>query len=209
MFVRLACLLLSLIASTSFGQTSHEFTDKKGRKLEAQILFVRSTDVELKRVSDGKVFSISKDLLSDDDLKFLTEWSKSEKHATGGVRLRPKTILRSRKEQKLWVTNYGSFDKKFISQGALRITVQNLRRSTSTIKVEWYFLGSNVKKDGEFFAFGGGVETFKIDPLGERTFDTSIERIVKRETNYAALRQKYISGGTYHGWLVQRGGSKW
>ena len=189
-----------LAVAPAVGQNAErELTDVDGRKIKAQVLKVTDTTVTVKR--GGKTYEIKKARLSQGDLEYLDEWAKSEKHAATGVRLRPKVGRMSRDEKTYWSTWWGSYDKSFITRVALDIQVFNLRRSTSDVDVSWYFLGKHASKKGDYFAFAGGEKSFRLQPLQDKKIRTAAEKIQKDVELYRALGSKYVSGGTYYGWI--------
>ena len=62
-------LLIVLSASeVSFGRT---WTDRKGRQLEAEYVGFKDGKVKIRRKSDGRVFDLSLDMLSEEDKSFV------------------------------------------------------------------------------------------------------------------------------------------
>ena len=191
----------------SDGKTDFRtFTNAKGQAIEAAPLRLKIPEVwdesklELLLRNNRKVWIPVKSL-SEKDQAFLKRWGAANAGTTG-IRLRCKSTSRSRESATSWYTSYGSFDKQIVSEGALNITVENLRRSTRVVEVEWSFLARSAAGKGNYFIFDGGSKTFRIDPLDDVSFKTDVATTVARDTNYAALRERYISGSKYFGWLA-------
>lgn len=60
------------------GIQAHEFTDSKGRKLEADILSVAGDQVTLRRKPDMKVFTVATNTFVESDQKLIDEWLATE-----------------------------------------------------------------------------------------------------------------------------------
>lgn len=60
------------------GLQAHEFTDTKGRKLEADILSVAGGQVTLRRKPDMKVFTVASSTFVESDQKIIEEWLATE-----------------------------------------------------------------------------------------------------------------------------------
>ena len=69
-FLSSICLVV-----TTLGLPAYEFTDRQGRKLEAEIVSAAAGQVMLKRASDGRTFSVLATNFSEPDQKFISEWA--------------------------------------------------------------------------------------------------------------------------------------
>ena len=187
--------------ATSTGEW-RKFKSKKGELLLAKALTVNDDDVELLLYKSRKKIWTKIGIFSPDDQDFLNEWTHSQYHATTGTRLRCRTHRRSTDVVEHWSTYYGSYDKTFTNKGALLIDAQNLRRSSEEVTVKWYFLGKHASKEGEVFAYGGGEKQLTLTALESKQFITDESAISSTVTLYKALREKYVSGGKYYGWVA-------
>lgn len=68
----LACFCL--IAAASLAQ-AREFTDLQGRKLDAELVAVAAGQASLKRLADGRVFTVPVASFSEADQKFMNEFA--------------------------------------------------------------------------------------------------------------------------------------
>jgi len=68
-------LLVGLFAFFCADSLAREFTDLQGRKLDAEITAAGSGQVSLKRVLDGRVFTVPVTTFSPDDQKFIEQWA--------------------------------------------------------------------------------------------------------------------------------------
>ena len=91
----LACLCL--IATTCI-LPAREFTDKLGRKMNAEILGVTGESVALKRDGETRAVGASISLFSDEDQKFIREWAAANVKYNFDV-LYTKKKLNSSKQQ--------------------------------------------------------------------------------------------------------------
>jgi hypothetical protein len=68
--------LLLGVFTLSLGLThAREFTDKTGRKLDAELLSVASPNVTLKRAADGRAITAPISLFSEEDQKFIQDFA--------------------------------------------------------------------------------------------------------------------------------------
>lgn len=65
---------LCLIAAASVAQ-AREFTDLQGRKLDAELISVAAGQASLKRLADGRVFTVAVASFSQADQKFMNEFA--------------------------------------------------------------------------------------------------------------------------------------
>ncbi|MCP4847439.1 MAG: hypothetical protein GY899_05770 [Verrucomicrobiaceae bacterium] len=179
-----------------------EFKSNDGRLLVAKALTVHNNKVELLLDKSRKKQWVEIGIFCQADQDYLNEWTHSKYHATTGTRLRCRTHRRSTDVVEHWSTYYGSYDKTFTNKGALLIDAQNLRRSSEEVTVKWYFLGKHANKEGEVFAYGGGEKQLTLQALESKEFITDESAISRTVTLYIALREKYVSGGKYYGWVA-------
>jgi hypothetical protein len=70
---RILAVLLVLGLQPAVAEDFYEFTDRSGRKLEATILEYRENEIEVRRISDRRLFALALGTLSDADQRYLKE----------------------------------------------------------------------------------------------------------------------------------------
>jgi len=77
----IAIFLCTTIFSTNVAN-SREFKDLKGRKINASVIDVTNNKAKLKLHSTGKIYTVSFDKLSKEDVEFLKSWKKQDSQKT-------------------------------------------------------------------------------------------------------------------------------
>ena len=87
--IRIILLITTiLLQSFSFGRT---WTDRTGRQFEGDFQSVGVNDVTIRRISDGRVFTIDRSLLSDEDQQYLKN-IENEKEVSEFIEKYPSTL---------------------------------------------------------------------------------------------------------------------
>ncbi|MEZ5299803.1 MAG: SHD1 domain-containing protein [Verrucomicrobiales bacterium] len=162
-----AAVLLALGAAVS---PAREFTDKNGRKIEAEIVAVREGKVQLKKSGDNRLFLVPVDTFSEDDQAFIKKWAVENIEYRFDVRAQEKKLEQDRKDSKsvekwvyeLEITNRTSAD-------LTGITVHY----NAFIQVTDERKGSGAYENEEMLVQGGALD------IGKMEFNKAIRQTTK------------------------------
>ncbi len=114
---------------------AREFTDAQGRKLDADILSVAGDQVTLKRKSDMRTFTVASTTFSEDDQKFIEEWSATSMTYSFDISYVKKKISDVKKqkgvvkmETETWVYEVRVKNRLAVPVGELRVDHWCFRR---------------------------------------------------------------------------------
>lgn len=83
---------VAIAAASSFAAETRTFTDNTGRKIEAEIVDVTESDVQLRR-NDGQIFEIPIAVLAPADRDFVDAWRFKRAFAMGGLEISAHRVL--------------------------------------------------------------------------------------------------------------------
>jgi hypothetical protein len=124
------------------------------------------------------------------------------------ISLTAKETASSRAITRNWETYYGSYDRDFARSKSLTIDLVNLSRTAAPadthVEVLWF---SQKVTDRKVGIFHRQTQPVKLDAVGRAQVTADMPTLESRVLNYAAIRERYVSGSKFLGWaaLVRTG----
>jgi len=180
-------LLLSIFSCLTAA--AHEFTDKLGRKLEAEIVSTDAGQVTLKRVTDGRIFALPAATFSAADQKHIADWAAANVRHDFKVEHTAKKIGEEKKKEQageaLDIHEYETWIYQIKITSRMKIALSDLRADYWCFREEELPPPSSkrARRDGESEAawrkpekrlvfVTGSAEIKSLPPTGSLAVDT-------------------------------------
>ena len=119
------------------------------------------------------------------------------------VSITAKETASSRAITRNWETYYGSYDRDFARGKTLTIDLVNLGRVAAPddthVEVLWF---SQKVADRKAGIFHRQTQPVKLGALGRGQVTAEMPTLGSRVMNYAAIRERYVSGSKFLGWAA-------
>lgn len=154
------------LALGSIAAENRTFTDTSGRTMEAEIMDATETTVQVRR-TDGRVFVIALEKLSDDDRTFIATWRTQRALAFGGIAVTAHRVrLDSEREQTRSST-------KKSEEWCYKLSIANKSRldlADLTVEYRVFYIDDTAKADRDEL------------PLKRKSGRTALARLAAGET---------------------------
>ena len=100
-----------------------------------------------------------------------------------------------------WETNWGSYDRDYSSDKRIFVAVHDMARSSAQCDAEVYFVAQTLA-DQTLYIYDRRIIHLKMVGGLEVKGEVNAPSLKSNVQNYAALRQRYVSGAQIFGWIV-------
>ena len=100
-----------------------------------------------------------------------------------------------------WETNYGSYDRNFYAGKRLFVSIHDLARSSARCVAEVNFIARTLA-DHTLCIYDRRLIRLNMEGGIEVKGEVDAPELKSNVQNYAALRQRYVSGAEIFGWVV-------
>lgn len=202
--------VLLTMAAVVFGGMCQatEWTDKDGRKVEAELLAMDANGLRVK-LKNGNKATIKKEVLADG------EWEKAEalmkeikEKSAGADTAEPwmlaRTVSTGTDRTKLWETSWGSHDTVIDQTRTVEVQLRSRSDADRKFVVEAIWLGSSPNGPQTKITGIMGIIRTEITLKARDTMELRAPMSYSsRETVYRALGVRFVSGSRYGGWLMR------